>query len=206
MIITVGSNKGGTGKTTTATNIAIALASKEKDVCLIDADFQRSSSKWYQDRQESRIFPTITLVEKYDNISNTIEELNKKFDYVYIDLTNDRFLIRDILKKVAPLIKENGIVGLNDYLIYDGIIEDDVYGTFQSTNEFLKNNIKIKETTDILIEKFLNDYNIFLNEFLKYNNGIAIKFEYLTENTENCFNDLLNKINLNNNRSLTYDD
>ena len=80
MIITVGSNKGGTGKTTTATNIAIALASKEKDVCLIDADFQRSSSKWYQDRQESQILPTVILVERYDNISNTIEELNKKFD------------------------------------------------------------------------------------------------------------------------------
>lgn len=30
MIITIGSNKGGTGKTTTATNIAIALAKKIK--------------------------------------------------------------------------------------------------------------------------------------------------------------------------------
>jgi len=98
MIITVGSNKGGTGKTTTATNIAVALASKEKDVCLIDADFQRSSSKWYQDRQESQIFPTVTLVEKYDNISNTIEELNKRFDYIIVDVAgrNSREMITGI--------------------------------------------------------------------------------------------------------------
>ena len=98
MIITIGSNKGGTGKTTTATNIAVALASKNKDVCLIDADFQRSSSKWYQDRQESRIISTITLVEKYDNISNTIEELNKKFDYIIVDVAgrNSREMITGI--------------------------------------------------------------------------------------------------------------
>lgn len=98
MIITVGSNKGGTGKTTTAVNIAVALASKEKDVCLVDADFQRSSSRWLQDRQESKLPPVITLVEKYDNISNTIEELDKKFDYVIVDVAgrNSREMITGI--------------------------------------------------------------------------------------------------------------
>ncbi|RYE05305.1 MAG: chromosome partitioning protein ParA [Rickettsiaceae bacterium] len=98
MIITVGSNKGGTGKTTTATNIAIALAFHKKDVCLVDADFQRSSSRWHQDRQESKIFPTVTLVEKYDNISSTIEELDKKFDYVIVDVAgrNSREMITGI--------------------------------------------------------------------------------------------------------------
>jgi chromosome partitioning protein len=98
MIITIGSNKGGTGKTTTAVNIAVALASKKKDVCLVDADFQRSSSRWHQDRQESKLSPPITLVEKYDNISNTIEELNKKFDYVIVDVAgrNSREMITGI--------------------------------------------------------------------------------------------------------------
>lgn len=95
MIITIGSNKGGTGKTTTAINIAIALATQKKDVCLVDADFQRSSSRWHQDRQESKIMPPITLVEKYDNISTTLEELDKKFDYVIVDVAgrNSREMI-----------------------------------------------------------------------------------------------------------------
>ena len=98
MIITIGSNKGGTGKTTTATNIAIALASQNKDVCLVDADFQRSSSKWYNDRQESKITPSITLVEKYDNISKTLKELDKKFDYVIVDVAgrNSREMITGV--------------------------------------------------------------------------------------------------------------
>lgn len=86
MIITIGSNKGGTGKTTTATNISVALTKLGKDVCLVDADFQRSSARWHQDRQDSKLTPLITLVEKYDNISNTIENLGKKFDYIIIDV------------------------------------------------------------------------------------------------------------------------
>ena len=95
MIITIGSNKGGTGKTTTAINIAVALANLKKDVCLVDADFQRSASKWHQDREEAKIFPETTLVEKYDNVSSTLEELDKKFDYVIVDVAgrNSREMI-----------------------------------------------------------------------------------------------------------------
>lgn len=98
MIVTIGSNKGGTGKTTTATNIAVALANKNKDVCLVDADFQRSASRWHQDRQESKFNPYITLIEKYDNIAGTIEELNKRFDYVIVDVAgrNSREMITSL--------------------------------------------------------------------------------------------------------------
>lgn len=95
MIVIIGSNKGGTGKTTTATNISVALAGQKKDVCLVDADFQRSSSKWQRDRQESNTMPSIVLVEKYDNISATLESLDKKFQYVIVDVAgrNSREMI-----------------------------------------------------------------------------------------------------------------
>lgn len=98
MIVTIGSNKGGTGKTTTAINIAVALAVSGKDVCLVDADFQRSSSKWYHDRQDLEKQTSITLVEKYDNISSTIEGLNKKFDYIIVDVAgrNSREMITSL--------------------------------------------------------------------------------------------------------------
>ena len=98
MIITVGSNKGGTGKTTTATNIAIVLAKQGKEVCLVDADFQRSASRWNQDRQESKLFPSITLVEKHDNISSTIQDLNQRYDYINVDVAgrNSREMITSL--------------------------------------------------------------------------------------------------------------
>ena len=98
MIITVGSNKGGTGKTTTAVNIAVALATNKKDVCLVDSDFQRSASRWNHDREESFIKPSITLIEKHDNVSNTIEDLSRKFDYVIVDVAgrNSREMITSL--------------------------------------------------------------------------------------------------------------
>lgn len=98
MIITIGSNKGGTGKTTTATNIAVALASNNKDVCLVDADFQRSASRWHQDRQDAGLHPSITLVEKHDNISSTLENLDRKFDYIIVDVAgrNSREMITSL--------------------------------------------------------------------------------------------------------------
>lgn len=44
MIITVGGIKGGSGKTTLATNLAVLRASTRRDVLLVDADEQESAS------------------------------------------------------------------------------------------------------------------------------------------------------------------
>lgn len=62
------------------------------------------------------------------------------YDYIYLDITNDRNIIRKALWDSSHLVKVGGVIGLNDYLIYDGVIEDKPYGTFQVVNEFLNNN------------------------------------------------------------------
>jgi len=95
MIILIGCNKGGAGKTTTATNIAVGLASTGADICMVDADPQRSAARWHQDREENNITPKLTLVEKLDNISNTLESLRPRFDHVIVDVAgrNSRELI-----------------------------------------------------------------------------------------------------------------
>jgi chromosome partitioning protein len=95
MITLIGCNKGGAGKTTTGINLAIALANQGHDVCLVDADPQRSASKWHAEREEVELTPTITLVEKGGNISQTIKTLDEKFDHVLVDVAgrNSRELI-----------------------------------------------------------------------------------------------------------------
>ena len=50
MIILLGSQKGGCGKSTIAINIACSLANLDKDVVLVDADPQQSSANWVRDR------------------------------------------------------------------------------------------------------------------------------------------------------------
>lgn len=80
--------------------------------------------------------------------SNTIKgdcldilpSIEKRYDFIYIDISNHRPIIRRTLKLASRLVDIGGIIGLNDYLIYDGIIEDMPYGTFQTVNEFLDKN------------------------------------------------------------------
>lgn len=95
MIVIVGCNKGGAGKTTTAVNLAVALALRGSDVCLVDADPQRSATRWYAEREAAELKPTITLVEKRDNITQTLKTLGEKFDHVIVDVAgrNSRELI-----------------------------------------------------------------------------------------------------------------
>lgn len=84
MIILVGSEKGGVGKSTIATNVATYLAVQGKDVILVDADRQGTSSNWSQDRRETALLK-IESVSKHDNIRHTLTDLQKRYEYVVVD-------------------------------------------------------------------------------------------------------------------------
>lgn len=74
------------------------------------------------------------------NALDILPILDKKYDLIYIDISNDRIQTREALKAASRLVPPGGIIGMNDYLIYDGVIEDEAYGTFQTVNEFLHLN------------------------------------------------------------------
>lgn len=85
MIILIGSQKGGCGKSTTAMNIATELAINGADVVLVDADRQSTAANWINDRLEKNQQPKIHLVQRYDNIKETLQDLDGRYDYVIVD-------------------------------------------------------------------------------------------------------------------------
>ena len=82
--------------------------------------------------------PKVSTVK--GNALYLLPTLSNKYDFIYIDISNEREITRKVLSMASNLTPVNGIIGLNDYLIYDGIIEDQPYGTFQTVNEFLEKN------------------------------------------------------------------
>lgn len=84
MIILFASEKGGTGKSTIATNIATVAAQKGKTVFLFDADIQGTSELWALERKRSNISPQIPYTKKHGNrIHQKIKKL--KHDMIVID-------------------------------------------------------------------------------------------------------------------------
>lgn len=85
MILLIASQKGGCGKSTTATNICAELAAQGKDVVLVDADRQSTAANWAADRQGNEMLPVVHCIQKYDNIRQTLLDLDKRYGFVVVD-------------------------------------------------------------------------------------------------------------------------
>jgi len=91
MIIVIGGTKGGSGKSTIATNFAVFAAQNGMNVLLADADQQRSTIDWSEQRSEYAkeeekqlaAITTIGLIGK--NIHEQLATLRKKFDLCIVD-------------------------------------------------------------------------------------------------------------------------
>lgn len=85
MIIMLCSQKGGSGKSTVAVNIAAFLASLKKDCILVDSDAQKTASTWALDREDNTNLPKVHSIQKYENIRGTLLDLANRYEYVVVD-------------------------------------------------------------------------------------------------------------------------
>lgn len=86
MVITIGGQKGGTGKTTIATELVVHLSTSGKNVLLIDADDQATASDFSDSRTESlgeTGYTTIQLREK--TIATEVPKFRDIYDFIIID-------------------------------------------------------------------------------------------------------------------------
>lgn len=86
MIILIGGEKGGTGKTTLATNLAAMRALAGRDVLLIDTDPQGSANYWAQSRDEENITPRVACVQKFGKgLPKEVQDLAHRYQDIIID-------------------------------------------------------------------------------------------------------------------------
>lgn len=151
MIILVGSNKGGCGKSTTVVNLAVAFAKDKKEVIIIDADRQSTASRWSNDREYNQVQPYIQVLQKYDNLQPSLTQLQKKYDVILVDVAgrNSRemlsaMLVADLL--ICPLQSSqpdlDTLVESNEQVVraldFNPKLKTYIYQTMASTNTKVK--------------------------------------------------------------------
>lgn len=90
MIVLVGGIKGGTGKSTIATNLAVYRSTAGFRTLLVDADEQRSTSDWSEQRiehfkelEKENMVTTISLSGKY--LFSEVNKMSKDYNDIIID-------------------------------------------------------------------------------------------------------------------------
>lgn len=108
MKIAITSLKGGVGKTTIATNLAVSFAQKGNSVCIVDTDSEQESSIIWSEQRPDEL-PGVTVVRVGEK--NLIREVNqhaKNYDIIILDgspqlseLANATMLASDIV--IVPI-------------------------------------------------------------------------------------------------------
>lgn len=88
MIYTIGGIKGGSGKTTLATNLAVFLAHQKKDILLVDADDQESATDFttFRNQTLNGVLDYTAVKITGSDLNGQIKRLAHKYDDIIIDV------------------------------------------------------------------------------------------------------------------------
>lgn len=84
-IYIIGGQKGGTGKSTVAVNLAVALGRAGRDVLLVDADRQRTASRWADRRSADSTLQPVNATERTGKLFHTLDDFSRRYDDVIVD-------------------------------------------------------------------------------------------------------------------------
>lgn len=105
-IVLVGTEKGGTGKTTTAINLAVLRAKAGRDVLLVDTDPQGSASDWIAARDDAGITPRVNSVQKFGKgLARELDDLSTRYQDIIVDAGG-----RDSVELRAAMTRANILI------------------------------------------------------------------------------------------------
>ena len=177
-IILIGNTKGGIGKSTNAVQVAVGRALQGKDVLLVNADRQSSSSKAIDRRDAAGMTPSVTLVAypdgdqlrtqvlrqagKYDDIvidaggrdSSALRHAMMIADVMLVPIAPGNFELDALEDELVPLIQEiQASRGDNALPIY-------AYLNMAEAKKFSSDNLDTRKSIESFPELQLLDLNI----------------------------------------------
>lgn len=85
MILLIGAEKGGVGKSTLASNLAVHLACEGIDVVLLDTDTQATCSRFVERRYETTGWPALHCMQRTGDVAPTLRDLATRYQVVIVD-------------------------------------------------------------------------------------------------------------------------
>jgi chromosome partitioning protein len=85
MILLIAAEKGGVGKSTLATNLAVHLAHHDVDVVLLDTDGQATASRFIERRDEAGVTPAIPCIQRTGEVATTLRDLARRYQVIVVD-------------------------------------------------------------------------------------------------------------------------
>ena len=167
MIVLIGGEKGGSSKSTLATNLAVLRALAGRDVFLLDTDRQGSASLWSQLRDDADIKPSIPCMQKFgQGVQAAVRDLATRYEDIIIDAGG-----RDSAELRASLVVAHRVftpVQSSQFDLWSLEKMDELVATAKGFNEGLAASIVITRAPTNVMMREVQEARDFLQDFEHY--------------------------------------
>lgn len=164
MIVLIGGEKGGTGKTTLATTLAALRVRAGYDVLLVDTDKQGSASFWAATRDERGDAPRVACIQKFGKgLARELQDLAERYDDVIVDAGG-----RDSTELRAALVAADQLhipVQASQFDVWTLARMDELVDQAGSINDRLRAYVVINRASPNPVVREADDVTDVLDEF-----------------------------------------